>query len=89
MHFEALVYAKNHRRNSERGGLGQTLYRYRQQLHRYYSRPRSPASFRRGGATWGEALRVGVSMISRGEVGLIVAGVGVTAGVIETDVFRW
>jgi Kef-type K+ transport system membrane component KefB len=26
-------------------------------------------------------------MISRGEVGLIVAGVGVTAGVIEADVF--
>jgi Kef-type K+ transport system membrane component KefB len=26
-------------------------------------------------------------MISRGEVGLIVAGVGVTSGVIEADVF--
>jgi Kef-type K+ transport system membrane component KefB len=40
-----------------------------------------------GGTTWAEALRVGVGMISRGEVGLIVAGVGVTAGVIEADVF--
>lgn len=45
------------------------------------------AGARIGGTTWGEALRVGVGMISRGEVGLIVAGVGVTAGVIETDVF--
>lgn len=42
---------------------------------------------RLGGTTWVEALRVGVGMISRGEVGLIVAGVGVTAGVIEADVF--
>jgi Kef-type K+ transport system membrane component KefB len=40
-----------------------------------------------GGTRWAEALRVGVGMISRGEVGLIVAGVGVTAGVIEADVF--
>jgi Kef-type K+ transport system membrane component KefB len=40
-----------------------------------------------GGTTWTEALRVGVGMISRGEVGLIVAGVGVTSGVIEADVF--
>jgi Kef-type K+ transport system membrane component KefB len=40
-----------------------------------------------GGTTWTEALRVGVGMVSRGEVGLIVAGVGVTARVIEADVF--
>lgn len=40
-----------------------------------------------GGTTWREALRIGVGMASRGEVGLIVAGVGVTSGVIETDVF--
>jgi Kef-type K+ transport system membrane component KefB len=40
-----------------------------------------------GGTTWPEALRIGVGMISRGEVGLIVAGVGVTAGVVEGDVF--
>jgi Kef-type K+ transport system membrane component KefB len=42
---------------------------------------------RLGGTTWAEALRVGVGMISRGEVGLIVAGVGVTAGIIEADTF--
>ncbi|MGD1838628.1 MAG: cation:proton antiporter [Nitrososphaeraceae archaeon] len=35
----------------------------------------------------GESLRVGVSMISRGEVGLIVAGVGVTFGVIDDDIY--
>lgn len=40
-----------------------------------------------GGASWPEALRVGVGMISRGEVGLIVAGVGVTAEIIEADIF--
>ena len=28
-----------------------------------------------------QGMRVGIGMISRGEVGLIVAGVGVTAGV--------
>jgi Kef-type K+ transport system membrane component KefB len=40
-----------------------------------------------GGTTWAESLRIGVGMISRGEVGLIVAGVGVSSGVIEADVF--
>lgn len=40
-----------------------------------------------GGMNWKESLRVGIGMISRGEVGLIVAGVGVTKGVIGTDVF--
>lgn len=35
----------------------------------------------------GESFRVGVSMISRGEVGLIVAGVGVTFGVIDDDIY--
>lgn len=34
-----------------------------------------------------EALRVGVGMISRGEVGLIVAGVGLASGVINQEVF--
>src|SRR6266850_4333580 len=34
-----------------------------------------------------EALRVGVGMISRGEVGLIVAGYGLSHGVIGQDVF--
>jgi len=32
-------------------------------------------------------MKVGIGMISRGEVGLIVAGVGVTAGILETDVY--
>jgi len=34
-----------------------------------------------------ESLRVGVGMISRGEVGLIVAGVGLASGVINQEVF--
>jgi Kef-type K+ transport system membrane component KefB len=34
-----------------------------------------------------ESLRVGFGMVSRGEVGLIVAGVGLTAGVIATEQF--
>ena len=34
-----------------------------------------------------ESLRVGVGMISRGEVGLIVAGIGVQRGVINQDIF--
>lgn len=40
-----------------------------------------------GGATWPEAWRVGVGMVSRGEVGLIVAGVGVSNGLLAADVF--
>ena len=34
-----------------------------------------------------QGMRVGIGMISRGEVGLIVAGVGVTAGVLSTSVY--
>jgi Kef-type K+ transport system membrane component KefB len=34
-----------------------------------------------------KARRVGIGMISRGEVGLIVAGVGVSAGTITTDIY--
>jgi Kef-type K+ transport system membrane component KefB len=34
-----------------------------------------------------EAIRVGVGMISRGEVGLIVAGYGLSSGIIGRDVF--
>jgi Na+:H+ antiporter len=34
-----------------------------------------------------ESLRVGVGMVSRGEVGLIVATVGVDAGLIKTELF--
>jgi Kef-type K+ transport system membrane component KefB len=42
---------------------------------------------RLGGFTYREALRVGLGMVSRGEVGLIVASVGVDAGLIEPDLF--
>lgn len=42
---------------------------------------------RLGGFTDREALRVGIGMISRGEVGLIVATVGVDAGLIEPELF--
>ncbi len=42
---------------------------------------------RAGGFTNREALRVGLGMVSRGEVGLIVAAVGVNAGIIEPDLF--
>ncbi|HLF01111.1 MAG TPA: cation:proton antiporter [Anaerolineales bacterium] len=40
-----------------------------------------------GGMMWAESLRVGIGMISRGEVGLIVAGVGVTSGFVSANVF--
>ena len=33
------------------------------------------------------SMRVGIGMISRGEVGLIVAGVGITSGVLSTDIY--
>lgn len=41
------------------------------------------AGARLGGFTWPESLRVGVGMISRGEVGLIIAALGLQAGLIE------
>ncbi|MGA1369357.1 MAG: cation:proton antiporter [Blastocatellia bacterium] len=39
------------------------------------------------GFTRAESLRVGIGMISRGEVGLIVAGVGLASGVIDQEIF--
>ncbi len=42
---------------------------------------------RLGGFTNHQALRVGLGMVSRGEVGLIVATVGVDAGIIEPNLF--
>ena len=36
---------------------------------------------------WKEALIVGVGMMSRGEVGLIIAGIGITSGLFTADVF--
>ncbi|MBI1762185.1 MAG: cation:proton antiporter [Acidobacteria bacterium] len=47
----------------------------------------SGAGARFCGFTNQEALRVGIGMISRGEVGLIVAGVGLSSGVIGQQVF--
>ena len=34
-----------------------------------------------------KAMKVGIGMISRGEVGLIVAGVGVSSGVVNNDIY--
>ena len=34
-----------------------------------------------------KGMRVGIGMISRGEVGLIVAGVGITAGILTSEVY--
>ena len=33
------------------------------------------------------SMRVGIGMVSRGEVGLIVAGVGVTSGALSNDIY--
>jgi Kef-type K+ transport system membrane component KefB len=38
-----------------------------------------------GGFSRGESLRVGTCMISRGEVGLIIASLGLSAGILEQD----
>jgi len=40
-----------------------------------------------GGFAGRQALRVGIGMISRGEVGLIVATVGVGQGLIDAELF--
>jgi Kef-type K+ transport system membrane component KefB len=40
-----------------------------------------------GGLKRGEALRLGIGMVSRGEVGLIVASVGLAEGLINTVIF--
>jgi Kef-type K+ transport system membrane component KefB len=40
-----------------------------------------------GGLSRGEALRLGVGMTSRGEVGLIVATVGLGAGLVGENIF--
>jgi Kef-type K+ transport system membrane component KefB len=42
---------------------------------------------RLGGLTNGEALNLGVGMISRGEVGLIVASTGIAEGLIGAEIF--
>jgi Kef-type K+ transport system membrane component KefB len=40
-----------------------------------------------GRMSWSEALRVGVGMISRGEVGLIIASIGLRAGLLDSTGF--
>lgn len=35
----------------------------------------------------GRSMKVGIGMVSRGEVGLIVAGIGVTSGVLSGDIY--
>ena len=40
-----------------------------------------------GGLPRGEALRLGVGMVSRGEVGLIVASVGLSEGLLDSVAF--
>ena len=40
-----------------------------------------------GGFAWKESLRTGIGMVSRGEVGLIVASVGLAEGLITETVF--
>jgi Kef-type K+ transport system membrane component KefB len=42
---------------------------------------------RLGQMSWIESTRVGVGMISRGEVGLIIAGVGTSSGIIANELF--
>jgi Kef-type K+ transport system membrane component KefB len=41
-----------------------------------------------GGFTNGESFRLGVCMVSRGEVGLIIASLGVANGLLEDDLFQ-
>ena len=47
----------------------------------------SGAGARLGGFSGAEALRLGVGMVSRGEVGLIVASVGVSQGLVDPELF--
>jgi Kef-type K+ transport system membrane component KefB len=42
---------------------------------------------RLGGLSWRESLQLGIGMASRGEVGLIVASVGVSSGLIQSETF--
>jgi Kef-type K+ transport system membrane component KefB len=42
---------------------------------------------RLGGFDWLDSLRVGVGMISRGEVGLIIASIGISTGVLSPEAF--
>jgi Kef-type K+ transport system membrane component KefB len=42
---------------------------------------------RLGGLSWRESVQLGAGMISRGEVGLIVAGVGINEGLVTSNEF--
>lgn len=42
---------------------------------------------RAGGLTWRESWQLGAGMVSRGEVGLIVASVGITQGLVSQEQF--
>ena len=42
---------------------------------------------RLGGLSWHESVQLGAGMISRGEVGLIVAGVGINEGLVSSNEF--
>jgi len=42
---------------------------------------------RLGGYTWRESLQMGIGMVSRGEVGLIVAKVGLDQGLLSAEIF--
>lgn len=41
-----------------------------------------------GGFTRGESVRLGICMISRGEVGLIIASLGLTSGLLSNELFQ-
>lgn len=47
----------------------------------------SGAGARLGNFSWRESLQLGIGMVSRGEVGLIVASVGLTQNFLDNDVF--
>ena len=40
-----------------------------------------------GGLTWRESIQLGAGMVSRGEVGLIVVGVGINQGLVSSNEF--
>jgi Kef-type K+ transport system membrane component KefB len=42
---------------------------------------------RLGGLSWRESIQLGAGMVSRGEVGLIVAGVGINQGLVSSSEF--
>ncbi|GAB4409079.1 MAG: cation:proton antiporter [Anaerolineae bacterium] len=48
----------------------------------------SGAGARLGGFNWGESFRLGVCMISRGEVGLIIASLGLAEGLLTDELFE-